>query len=63
MPICDIAYRICSALELEHLVTVSDVSLGRLIRDHLTDPEKTGWSMRSGLSGHDRGPNAVLDAA
>ena len=29
LPTCDIEYRICSALELEHLVTVSDVSLGR----------------------------------
>jgi len=63
LPTCDIEYRICSALELEHLVTVSDVSLGRLIRDHLTDPEKTGWSVRSALSGHARGQNAVLDAA
>jgi hypothetical protein len=50
-------------LELEQLVTVSDVSLGRLLLDHLTDPEKNGWSARSALQGHALNRNAVLDAA
>ena len=63
LPACDIPFRICGVMELEQLVTVSDVSLGRLLLDHLTDPQKDGWSARSALEGHTRNRNAVLDAA
>jgi hypothetical protein len=63
MPTCDIPFRVCSVLELEHLVTVSDVSPGRLLLDHLSDPQKDGWSVGSALSGHALSRNAVLDAA
>jgi hypothetical protein len=63
LPACDIPFRVCGVLELEQLVTVSDVSLGRLLLDHLTDPQKDGWSARSALEGHTQNRNAVLDAA
>lgn len=61
LPQCDIPFAVCSALDLEHLVTVSDVSVGRLLLDHLTDPNKKGWSVSSALTGHAHGRNAVID--
>jgi len=63
LPACDIPFRVCSALELEHIVTVSDASVGRLLLDHLTDPEKAGWSVLSAFTGHARTRNTVLDTA
>jgi hypothetical protein len=63
LPPCDVPYRVCSALELEQLVTVSDNSAGRLLLDHMTDPEKTGWSAGSALRGHRLGRNQVIDDA
>jgi hypothetical protein len=61
LPQCDILFAVCSALELEYLVTVSDVSVGRLLLDHLTNPNKIGWSVSSALTGHAHGRNAVID--
>jgi hypothetical protein len=63
LPACDIPYRVCSALELEQLVTVSDISAGRLLLDHLTDPQKDGWSVQSALTGHQGGRNQIIDDA
>jgi hypothetical protein len=63
LPACDIPYRVFSALELEQLVTVSDISAGRLLLDHLTDPEKDGWSVHSALTGHEGSRNQVIDDA
>ncbi len=63
LPAPDIPYRICSASELEHLVTVTDMSIGRLLMGYMTDAEKTGWSVRSALSRHVRSRNAILDTA
>jgi hypothetical protein len=63
LPLCDIPFRVCSALELEQLVTVADVSFGRLLHDHMTDPEKTGWSARSALEGHACTRNMIIDDA
>jgi hypothetical protein len=60
---CDIPFRVCSALELEQLVTVSDVSVGRLLLDHLRDPEKDGWSVQSALTGHTGTRNKIIDDA
>ena len=60
LPQCDIPFRVCSALELEHLVTVSDGSVGRLLLDHFQDPSKEGWSTESALTGHVGVPNQVL---
>lgn len=60
LPQCDIPFRVCSAFELEHLVTVSDSSAGRLLLDHLQDPAKEGWSVESALAGHVGVPNRVL---
>ena len=63
LPKCDIPFRVCSALELEHLVTVSDASAGRLLRDHMQDPGKEGWSVESALIEHTGVPNRVLQEA
>ncbi len=63
LPACDIPYRVCGALELEQLVTVSDISAGRLLLDHLTDPQKDGWSVQSALTGHEGGRNQIIDDA
>lgn len=60
LPQCDIPFRVCSAYELEHLVTVSDTSVGRLLRDHFQDQSKEGWSVESALTGHVGVPNSVL---
>jgi hypothetical protein len=60
LPQCDIPFRICSASELEHLVTVSDTSVGRLLLDHFQDQSKEGWSVESALTGHAVVPNRVL---
>jgi hypothetical protein len=59
LPQCDIPFRICSASELEHLVTVSDTSVGRILLDHFQDPSKEGWSVESALTGHAVVPNRV----
>lgn len=60
LPQCDIPFRVCSAFELEHLVTVSGTSAGRLLLDHFQDPAKEGWSIESALAGHASIPNRVL---
>ena len=60
LPQCDIPFRVCSAFELEHLVTVSDASVGRLLLDHFQDPSKEGWSVESALAGRAGVPNGVL---
>ncbi len=62
LPNCDIPFAVCSAIELEALVTLLDVSIGRLVHGHLTDPGKRGWSIKGALVGHEHGRNAVLDA-
>jgi hypothetical protein len=63
LPKCDIPFRVCGASELEHLVTVSDTSVGTLLLDHMNDTGKEGWSVGSALIGHAGGPNKVLEKA
>jgi hypothetical protein len=60
LPQCDIPFRVCSAFELEHLVTVSDASVGTLLLSRFRDPAKEGWSVESALAGHEGVPNRVL---
>ena len=60
LPQCDIPFRVCSAFELEHLVTVSDTPVGSLLLNHFQDPDKEGWSVESALAGHVGVPNRVL---
>lgn len=60
LPQCDIPYRTCSAAELEHLVTVSDTSVGKILLDHFQDQSKDGWSVESALTNHEVVPNRVL---
>jgi hypothetical protein len=57
---CDSPSRVCSAFELEHLVTVPDTSAGRILLDHLQDPRKEGWSVESALADRASVANRVL---
>lgn len=61
LPACDIPFAVCSSLDLEQLVTVSDVSVGQLLHQHITDPTKRGWTVQSALAGHTRGRNEIID--
>jgi hypothetical protein len=63
LPACDIPFRVCSALELEQLVTVADISAGSLLLDLMTDPEKDGWSVHGALTGHAGTRNKIIDDA
>lgn len=53
LPESDIPYRVCSALELEEWVSLADASPAAMLLNHLTDPERTGWSIHSSLAGHE----------
>jgi hypothetical protein len=60
LPQCDIPFRVCSAYELEHLVTVADASAGSLLLSHFQNQARDGWSVESALTGHESVPNRVL---
>jgi len=63
LPECDIRYLVANVNELENLVSVTDQPVGTLLREHLTDPAHTGWSLGGALIGHEHGRNPVLDQA
>lgn len=58
----DLPVLVTSIGELEHLVTVSDTTPGRLLLDHLSAPELNGHSVKSALVGHAHRRNPVIDA-
>lgn len=53
---------VCSATELEHLVTVEDVSVAQLLLERQSDPLTSTYSLTSALVGKALGRNAILDA-
>jgi len=53
LPKSEIPFRVCSALELENWVRLVDASPSATLLNHLTDPERTGWSVHSSLAGHE----------
>lgn len=60
-PTCRIPWALSSAVELEDLVTVGDVPVGKLLLDHLTDPSKIGYPIKSALVGHEpAGENKII---
>lgn len=63
LPDAGVPAAVCGAVELEELVSVTDVSVGELLSRSMTDSSRTGWSISAMLQGHDRGRNSVLDAA
>lgn len=61
LPSCDVPFRFCSVLELEQLVTVNDISLGRLLLNFMTDPDHDNAAINGALAGHTVTRNSVLD--
>ncbi|MFF4250624.1 hypothetical protein ACFY1L_05360 [Streptomyces sp. NPDC001663] len=61
-PDTDIPVTVCSATELEHLVTLSDMSVSQLLRQRQEDPLASTYSLNSVLVGKNHGRNAILDA-
>ncbi|MEU6353082.1 hypothetical protein ABZ896_27780 [Streptomyces sp. NPDC047072] len=61
-PDTDIPVTVCSATELEHLVTLSDMSVSQLLRQRQEDPLASAYSLNSVLVGKNHGRNAILDA-
>jgi hypothetical protein len=63
LPTGRVPYRLCSAYEVEQLVTVTDQTVGRLLLTHMSDPTREEWAIQLALTGHEHGTNAVIDAA
>lgn len=61
LPSCDIPYRICGVSELEELVRIEDMSIGRFLLDFLVDESKKGWSVIGALKGRIGRRNTVAD--
>ncbi|WP_406259350.1 hypothetical protein OH779_40685 [Actinacidiphila glaucinigra] len=53
---------VCSAAELEHLVTLQDMSISELLIERQADPQASTYSLNTVLSGKKLGRNAILDA-
>ncbi|MFJ4767494.1 hypothetical protein ACIP88_00025 [Streptomyces uncialis] len=53
---------VCSAAELEHLVTLQDISASELFIERLADPLARTYSLTTALTGKNLGRNAILDA-
>ncbi|MFF3951361.1 hypothetical protein ACFYYN_42195 [Streptomyces sp. NPDC001902] len=58
----DTPVTVCSAAELEHLVTLQDMSISELLIERQADPQATTYSLDTVLSGKKLGRNAILDA-
>lgn len=63
LPECDVPYRVCSAFELEELVSLADASPPSVLLDHLTNPEREGWSLASSLTNHELRNCSALEQA
>lgn len=61
-PDTNIPVTVCSATELEHLVTLRDSSVSQLLRERHKDPLASTYALNSILVGRDLGRNAILDA-
>ncbi|MFF7415438.1 hypothetical protein [Streptomyces lydicus] len=62
-PNTDIPVTVCSATELEHLVTLRDTSASQLLLERHGDPLTSTYSLNTSLVGRSGGRNAILDAA
>ncbi|MFD4833324.1 hypothetical protein ACFWPV_26230 [Streptomyces uncialis] len=54
---------ICSATELEHLVTLQDISASELLTERMSNPITRTYSLTTALTGKNLGRNTILDAA
>jgi hypothetical protein len=62
MPPASTSIAVAGVSELEGLVTVTDMPVSRILRDHAADEERSTWALHSALIGHEHSNNAVLDA-
>ncbi|MFH8485325.1 hypothetical protein [Streptomyces longisporoflavus] len=61
-PTTDIPVTVCSATELEQLVTLQDVSVSQLLRERQEDPMASTYALSTAFTGRVFGRNAILDA-
>ncbi|MFJ8010608.1 hypothetical protein [Streptomyces fagopyri] len=61
-PDTNIPVTVCSATELEHLVTLKDTSVGKLLRERQDDPMASTYSLNTAFTGRDLGRNTILNA-
>jgi hypothetical protein len=61
-PDTDTFVTVCSASELENLVTLQDASVSRLLLERQADPLQSTYSLSAALTGKDLGRNLILDA-
>ncbi|MFF5303501.1 hypothetical protein ACFY5F_29510 [Streptomyces sp. NPDC013161] len=62
LPQTSIPVSVCSAGDLEHMVTIDDASLGQLLIERADDPQRFTYGLREALTGHSRRPNSLLEA-
>ncbi|MFI8419943.1 hypothetical protein [Streptomyces sp. NPDC085479] len=60
-PSAAVPVSVCSAGDLENLVTITGVPIGRLLVDRAKDPQRSTYALREAFSGHERTRNPVLD--
>jgi hypothetical protein len=63
MPAASVPIAVAGISELEGLVTVTDMEIGRLLREWAADEERSTWALETALTGREHATNAVLDAA
>jgi hypothetical protein len=62
LPRTAVPVSVCSADDLEHMVTIDDASIGQLLIERADDPKRSTYGLREALSGHSHAPNPVLEA-
>ncbi|MGV9706448.1 hypothetical protein [Streptomyces sp. NPDC003483] len=62
LPKTEIPVAVCSASDLEYMVTIDDAPLGQLLIDRADDPQRSTYGLRQALTGHSHAPNPILQA-
>lgn len=52
---------VCSAGDLENMVTITDAPIGRLLIERASDPQRSTYGLNEAFAGHTRTRNPVLD--
>ncbi|MBT2546566.1 hypothetical protein J7E99_39440 [Streptomyces sp. ISL-44] len=60
-PSTSVPVTVCSASDLEHMVTIDDAPIGRLLIERASDPHRSTYGLTEALSGHSHTRNTVLD--
>ncbi|MFJ6123943.1 hypothetical protein ACIQKE_02510 [Streptomyces griseoviridis] len=61
-PDTSVPVSVCSASDLENLVTISDAPLGRLLVERAADSKRSTYGLREAFTGHAQSRNTVLDS-